>query len=68
MDKDFSQYAGKLKTSLYWWLSSNRPFIVNDEYKIELLFLDKSNNSAKIQITNLKTGTVITQEAEDANS
>jgi hypothetical protein len=60
-------YANKLKTQLYWWLSGNRPFVVNDEYKIELLFIDKVNNSAKIQITNLKTGSVVTQEAQDAN-
>ena len=62
-----TSYANKLKTQLYWWLSRNRPFIVNDEYKIELLFIDRNNNSAKIQITNLKTGEVISQEAEDAN-
>jgi hypothetical protein len=55
-------YANKLKTSLYWWLGRSRPFIVNNEYKIELLFIDKINNSAKIQITNLKTGEVSTQE------
>jgi hypothetical protein len=61
-------YANKLKTSLYWWLSSNRPFYVNDEYKIELLFIDSKNGSAKIQITNLKTGDVITQEAVDGNA
>jgi len=67
MKEDLSQYAGKLKTSLYWWLSSNRPFIVNNDYKIELLFIDRINNSAKIQITNLKTGQVLTQGAEDAN-
>jgi hypothetical protein len=65
---DSTSYANKLKTQLYWWLSRNRPFIVNDEYKIELLFIDRINNSAKIQITNLKTGQVITQETEDANS
>jgi hypothetical protein len=58
-------YANKLKTQLYWWLGRSRPFIINDEYKIELLFLDKINNSAKIQITNLKTGQIITQEAEE---
>ena len=61
-------YADKLKTQLYWWLGKRRPFIINDEYKIELLFIDRVNNSAKIQITNIKTGQVITQEAEDANS
>ena len=62
-------YANKLKTQLYWWLGRKRPFFINDEYKIELLFIDKLNNSAKIQITNLKTGVVVTEEAEsDDNS
>lgn len=51
-------YAHKLKDSLYWWLGKSRPFIINDEYKLELLFVDKINNSAKIRITNLKTGIV----------
>jgi hypothetical protein len=51
-------YANRLKTQLYWWLGRSRPFFINDEYKIELLFIDKINNSVKIQITNLKTGTV----------
>ena len=60
-------YANKLKTQLYWWLSGNRPFIVNNEYKIELLHIDKINNSAKIQITNLKTGEVSTQEESASN-
>jgi hypothetical protein len=49
-------YANKLKTQLYWWLGKRRPFVINDEYKIELLFIDKENNSVKIQVTNLKTG------------
>lgn len=52
-------YANKLKDSLYWWLGKKRPFFINDEYKLELLFVDKINNSAKIRVTNLKTGTVI---------
>ena len=52
-------YGNKLKDSLYWWLGKSRPFIINDEYKLELLFVDKINNSAKIRITNLKTGIVI---------
>lgn len=56
MEKSF---AGKLKTSLYWWLGRSKPFFINDEYKLELLFLDKINNSAKIRVTNLKTGDVI---------
>jgi hypothetical protein len=50
-----SNYTGKLKDSLYWWLGKKRPFIINNEYKLELLFIDKVNCSAKILITNLKT-------------
>ena len=52
-------YANKLKDSLYWWLGRKKPFIINDEYKLELLFIDKINNSAKIRVTNLKTGMAI---------
>lgn len=52
-------YAGKLKTSLTWWLGKKRSFNINNEYSLELLFIDKVNNSAKIKITNLKTGQVI---------
>ena len=68
MEEDLSKYAGKLKTSLYWWLSGNRPFFINDDYKIELLFIDRINASAKIQITNLKTGEISTQGAEDVDT
>jgi len=52
-------YSNKLKDSLYWWLGKKRPFIINDEYKLELLFVDKVNNSAKIRVTNLKTGEAV---------
>lgn len=51
-------YSNKLQDSLYWWLGRKRPFIINNEYSIELLFIDKVNNSAKIRITNIKNGTV----------
>jgi hypothetical protein len=47
-------YAGKLRDSLFWWLGKRRPFIINEEYKIELLYIDREHNSAKIRITNLK--------------
>lgn len=49
-------YANKLKDSLTWWLGKKRPFIINDQYSIELLFIDKINNSAKIKVTNLVDG------------
>lgn len=54
-------YDGKLKDTLTWWLGKSKPFIVNDEYEIRLLFIDKENNSAKIEITNLKTKQVTTE-------
>lgn len=49
-------YANKLKTSLFYWLSKGRPFIINDEYSVELLFVDTDAFTAKILITNLKNG------------
>jgi len=55
-------YAHKLKDSLYWWLGRRKPFIINDEYKLELLVIDKINNSAKIRITNLKNQTEVSAE------
>ena len=58
-------FAGRIKNSLWWWLSKSKPFNINDEYTVELLFIDKVNNSAKIKITNLKTGeTQITQQEQ----
>ena len=51
-------YANKLKDTLYWWLGRKRPFFINNDYKVELLFIDKNNNSAKIKVTNLKTQSV----------
>lgn len=63
-------YANKLKDSLYWWLSKKRPFVINDDYRLELLFIDTNNMSAKIRVTNLKTGEVVesaTQSSEVIN-
>lgn len=61
---DVSQYEGKLKDSIYWYLSKRKPFFINAEYKIELLYLDRDHYSAKIRITNLKNGQV--QELEES--
>lgn len=47
-------YVDKLKTKLYWWLNKKRPFYINGEYKVELLYIDKNQSSVKILITNLK--------------
>lgn len=60
-----SSFDGKLKDSLTWWLGKSKPFIVNDEYEIKLLFIDKVNHSAKIQITNLKTLEIQQMEVSD---
>jgi hypothetical protein len=61
MSKFFqSDYSDKLKDSLYWWLGRKKPFIVNDEYKIELLHIDRQHYSAKIRVTNLKSNEVMT--------
>jgi hypothetical protein len=54
-----------IKDSIYYWLSKSKPFYINGEYALELLWIDKINNSAKIQITNLKTKTVETLEVSD---
>lgn len=43
-----------IKGEFTWWLSK-KGFILNDEYRIDLLWIDRDNNSAKIKITNLKT-------------
>lgn len=62
-------YTDKLKDSLTWWLGRKKPFIINDQYSIELLFIDKINNSAKIKVTNLaslnETILAIDSEVED---
>lgn len=49
-------FKNKLQDQLYWWLNKKRPFYINDEYKIELLHIHRGYDSAKILITNLKTG------------
>ena len=55
----FKSYKDKLKDSLYWWLGHKRPFIINDEYKVELLFINKDNNSVKIKVTRISDGEVV---------
>lgn len=57
-----SSFAGKLKDSLYWWMGFRRPFFINDEYKLELLYIDREHQSVKIRITNLKTQEVSSTE------
>ena len=52
MPKD--SFQDKLKDTLYWWLAANKPFIINDEYEIRLIVLDKKRNTVKLEISNLK--------------
>lgn len=61
-------YADRLKDSLTWWLGRKRPFIINDQYAIELLFIDKVNNSAKIKVTNLTNGSIIENSVSYSDS
>jgi hypothetical protein len=53
-----------IKDSMYYWLGKSKPFYINGEYKLKLLFIDKINHSAKIEITNLKTKQKHTQDIE----
>jgi hypothetical protein len=55
-------YAEKIKDSLYWWLGKRKSFIINDEYRLDLLHIDKENNSVKIRITNIKNNSEVTQD------
>jgi hypothetical protein len=61
-------FKGRVKDTLVWWLSSRKPFILDDEYEIRLLYLDHKNHSAKLEITNLRTKvtTVVNRSEEDA--
>ena len=67
MSGKIPSYANKLKDSLYWWLGRKKPFIVNDQYKIELLHIDKDHYSAKIRVTNLHSGDTVDQELGDGS-
>ena len=57
-------YEGKLKTQLYWHLHRNRPFFIGNEYKVELLYINKENLTAKILITKLQDGEQVEQDIE----
>lgn len=48
-------FEDKVKDTFWWWLGRKKPFILNDEYKLELVWLYKEDNLAKINIFNLKT-------------
>lgn len=54
-----------IKDSIYYWLGKSKPFYINGEYRLRLLFVDTNNFSAKIEITNLKTQQKEYVEVED---
>jgi hypothetical protein len=54
-----------IESTMYWWLSKGRPFIINNEYKLELITIDYKHGTAKINITNLKTQEVLETSMED---
>ena len=57
-------FEDKITDTFWWWLGKKKPFIVNDEYKIELLHIDRQHYSAKIRVTNLKNKEVTTFEGQ----
>lgn len=56
-------FKDKIQTAMYYWLGKRHPFIINEEYRLDLLYIDKTNNSVKILITNLKNNQQQTVEA-----
>lgn len=63
--EDVSNFKDRLHSTLVWWLGKKKAFNINGEYEIRLLFIDKINNSAKIEITNLKSNTKSLMEVGD---
>lgn len=49
-----NSFANTVRGSLYWWLRYDKPFILNDEYSLKLLHIDKGKDMVKVLITNLK--------------
>ena len=44
-----------VETVMFWWLNTNRPFYIGDEYRIDLVSSNRFGTSIKIVVTNLKT-------------
>ena len=61
MSAPTKSFSGILKDSLNWNLKRSRPFIINDEYRVELIKIN-NDGSSRIRITNLKT-----MESEETN-
>jgi len=57
--RNLKSYAGILTNSLYWWMSRKKSFIINDEYRIDLIQVNPKANTAEIKITNLQPDRII---------
>jgi len=51
-------FKDKIVSKFSWWLKSSNDFIINDEYSIKLIYIDKTKNMVKIEVTNLKNNQV----------
>jgi hypothetical protein len=60
-------FEGKLRDQIFWSLGMRKPFIINDEYKIELLHIDFDLYRAKIKVTNLKNQQITESEMDFAD-
>lgn len=58
----FKKYAGVIRDSICWKLGTKKPFIINDEYKLELLYIDNRRGKVEIRITNIKEGTEVIKD------
>lgn len=70
---DELKFKGKpveIVDQMYWWLSRSRGFTINNEYRIELLEIDRKRGTVKILITNLKTNsqTVVEESSNGTNT
>jgi hypothetical protein len=52
-------FKDKIVSKFTWWLKPSNPFIINDEYSIKLVHIDKTKNMVKIEVTNLKNNQVV---------
>lgn len=41
-------------TQMYWWLSKRRSFFIGDDYRIDLVEINRKTGNVKIMVTNLK--------------
>lgn len=52
-------------TQMYWSLSKKRSFYIGDEYRIDLIEINRKNGNAKILVTNLKVQSKENNESQE---